>query len=222
MEQMDYVVASATDSHEIIRLLATVFSDSEPPAVAMALSFEDMERFLRVIVPQIIADGLTTIARDNETGTLVGVCLTDDFMSPPSIDLDGICEKFLPIFSMLEKLDNQFRAGNAISRGEYLHLFMLAVDREFAGCGIGYGLVQACVDNGLQKGYRVALTEATGRVSQHIFRKLGFADRFSVSYEDFVYDDENVFASIREHDSAILMDRVLVRTEKVKEQAART
>jgi ribosomal protein S18 acetylase RimI-like enzyme len=206
---MDYDVAKPSDLDDIVRLLAQVFSESEPPAVAMALSFGDMKHFLQLVVPRVILYGLTVTSRSKDTGKLAGVLLTDDFASPPALDLRQISPKFLPILSMLEILDEQFRRGRTVSPGEYLHLFMLAVDGQFAGRGIGQGLIKGCVDIGLQKGYRMALTEATGRVSQHIFRKNGFADRFSVSYRDFVYENKVVFASIREHEKAILMDKSL-------------
>lgn len=61
--------------------------------------------------------------------------------------------------------------------------------------------------NARQKGYRLACTEATGKISQHIFRKNGFTDRFTTSYADFLYDERAPFASIRHHGAAILLSR---------------
>jgi len=209
-EPMDYCVARPSEAEEIIRLLATVFSESEPPAVAMGLSSGDLEQFLQLFAHTAVAEGLTVLARCGDTGKLAGVLLTDDFASPPALDVSHISTKFLPILSMLETLDEQFRKGRTVSAGEYLHLFMLAVDEQFAGRRIGQGLVEACLENGFRKGYRRALTEATGRVSQHVFRKLGFVDRFSVSYRGFRYEDQVAFASIQGHESAILMDKSLV------------
>ena len=209
-EPVDYIVARPSDAEETIRLLATVFSESEPPAVAMGLSCGDMEQFLQLLAPKAIADGLTVLARNRATGKLAGVLLTNDFASPLALDLNQISKKFLPIISMLQALDEQFRSGRTISAGEYLHLFMLGVDRQFAGRKIGQGLVETCLKNGFRKGYRWALTEATGKVSQNVFRKQGFVDRFSVSYRDFLYENKVVFASIQEHENAILMDKALV------------
>ena len=206
---INYDVAKPSDSNEIVRLLASVFSQSEPPAVAVGLSVADFEQFLQLALPSVIPNGLTVIARSASAGELAGVLFTDDFATPPAPDLSRISPKFLPIFSMLETLDEQFRKGRTILPNHYLHLFMLAVDGRFAGQGIGQGLIRACIENGSRKGYRAALTEATGKVSQHAFRKNGFTDRFSVLYQNFVYENKTVFASIKEHEKAILMDRSL-------------
>jgi hypothetical protein len=45
-----------------------------------------------------------------------------------------------------------------------------------------------------------------------VFRKQGFEERFKVSYQDFMYDDKVVFASIQGHENAILMDKSLVQS----------
>lgn len=209
MQLLDYDVAKPSDADDIVRLLAKVFSESEPPAVAMALSGDEMKQFLQLVVPNVLPDRLTVTARSSGTGELAGALLTDDFACPLDLDVRQISPKFSPILSMLENLDEQFRKGRAIAPGNFLHLFMLGVDGRFQGRGIGQELIQACVENGSRKGYQIALTEATGKVSQHIFRKNGFADRFSVLYRNFLYEDRLVFTSIREHEKAILMDRSL-------------
>ncbi len=209
-ESVVYDIANQLDVEDVVHLIAAMFSQADPLAVAMGLSFRNLEHFLQPFAPRTIADELTLVARSRDTRKLVGVLLTDDFAFPPAVDLKQVSAKFLPIFSILETLDEQFRKGTAISPGEYLHLFMLAVDHRFSGHGIGQGLLKACLGNGFRKGYRKALTEATGTVSQHVFRKQGFRGRFSVAYRDFMYEGKTVFASIQGHESAILMDRSLV------------
>jgi ribosomal protein S18 acetylase RimI-like enzyme len=204
---VNYDIANPSDTDDVVRLLARVFSESEPPAVAMALSIADLEQFLGLVVPVIVPNALSVTARRAGGGELAGVLFTGDFATPFDFDLALVSPKFLPIFSMLDTLDEQFRQGRNISPGQYLHLFMLAVDRRSAGQGIGQGMVQTCLENGLRKGYRAAVTEATGKISQHIFRKNGFAERFSVAYRTFTYENRAVFASIQDHERAILMDR---------------
>ena len=210
LPKFDYSLATTADTDEIVDLLARVFSESEPPAVAMGLTFVDMKQFLGVVAPEIVSASLTVIARERDSGELAGVLLTDDFAQPPRLDHAQLSSRFAPIFSMLEELDEQFRMERTVLPGECMHLFMLGVDGRFAGCGIAKAMVAACLENGMQKGYRTAITEATGKVSQQVFRKNGFVERFTVSYRDFRYEGKPVFSDIREHDGAMLMEKSLV------------
>ena len=63
----EYDVAKPLDAEEIVRLLAMAFSESDPPAEAMGLSFRDIEQFLQLFAPRAIADGLTLVARSRDT-----------------------------------------------------------------------------------------------------------------------------------------------------------
>lgn len=135
--------------------------------------------------------------------------LTDDFAVPPEIGPNEISHKFLPIFALLETLDERYRTGRSILQGQYLHLFMLGVDQEFTGRGIAQRLVSTCLSHGLRKGYTHAVTEATGVISQGVFRKLGFEERERASYQDFKHEGQAVFRSIRGHEATLLMDRQL-------------
>jgi len=199
----------SSDTTAVVDLLARVFSVAEPPAVAMGLTQADLKQFVGLFCPKAATDGLTVVARAREAHQVVGVLLTDDFGVSPELDLNEVSDKFLPILTMLDGLDEQYRKGGSILPGQYLHLFMLGVDAHFAGRGIAHDLVAACLSNGRQKGYTHAITEATGCVSQHVFRKLGFTDRVWASYEDYRYDGRAVFASIRDHEATILMDRTI-------------
>lgn len=192
----------------MVRLLATVFAQSEPPAVAMGLSVSELEDFLRLLAPRAVADGLTVMARESQSGATAGVLLTDDLAVPPP-GSHCISRKFLPIFALLDALDEQYKHDRSIARGECLHLFMLAVDPRFAGQGIAHRLVQYCLENGRRKGYRLAVTEATGNVSQHVFSKLGFHERFRLLYREFRFEGKAVFSSIREHSGVVLMEKRL-------------
>jgi ribosomal protein S18 acetylase RimI-like enzyme len=126
----------ASDVDQMVHLLAAAFSAAEPPAVAMGLSYDELASFISLLAPRALDDGLTAVTRARSGNELVGVVLTDDFATPPPIELHRISKKFFPIFAMLDTLDAQYRLGRTIVRGEHLHLFMLAVDARFAGQGI--------------------------------------------------------------------------------------
>lgn len=150
---------------------------------------------------------MTVIARDRETGRLAGALLTEDAAAAPPQGLDGLSEKFDPIFEILGQIETEYREGRTIVPGQYLHLFLLDVAEEFARRGIGQQLVAACLRNGAAKGYTSALTEATNPVSQHIFMRQGFKRQAERSYGEYRFGGSAVFASIAEHGGPMTMDR---------------
>lgn len=170
-----YAVCEPDDADEMGRLLAETFTRRDPPAVAVGITSVEFEEFVKFFSSSAGRDGLTIIARDASTGAMAGALLTEDATSPPPAGIDQLTEKFDPIFDLLGQLDAQYRDGRTFVPGEYLHLFLLGVAEEFTGRSIGQHLVNTCLDNGVAKGYRLAVTEATNRVSQHIFRKLGLS-----------------------------------------------
>ena len=123
--------------------------------------------------------------------------------------MDQLSLKFDPIFHILGELESEHRGPSAPRWGESAHLLLLGVARSAERRGIAQGLVAACVQNAAMKSYRRAVTEATSKVSQHVFRKLGFADRVRGSYEHHRFEGRAVFASVAEHGGPILMDRSL-------------
>jgi ribosomal protein S18 acetylase RimI-like enzyme len=124
--------------------------------------------------------------------------------------LKRLSSKFEPIFDILGQLDDDYRQGNTVHPGTQLHLFLLGVAQAFGGRRVAQHLVALCIENGVRKGYRVAVTEATNSVSQHIFRKCGFVERVQRSYRDHRYKEHAFFTSIEGHFGPILMDRILV------------
>jgi ribosomal protein S18 acetylase RimI-like enzyme len=205
----DYSVYTASGSDEMVRLLGKVFTQGDPPAVAARLTASEFEAFVRLLCPKAEADGLTIVARSRETGEMIGVLLTEDSASEPPQGMDRLSAKFNPIFDMLDQLGVAYRDGRTVRAGESLHLFLLGVAQQFTGQGVAHQLVTNCVANGLRKGYRVAVTEATNRTSQHIFRKLGFVERARLLYRNYRFDGQAVFASIAEHGGTIQMDKLL-------------
>ena len=78
-----------------------------------------------------------------------------------------------------------------------------------AGRGVAHQLVAECLKHGASRGYRLAITEATNKVSQHIFRKQGFVSRVQRSYLTHRFNGREVFASIADHSGPMLMDKSL-------------
>jgi ribosomal protein S18 acetylase RimI-like enzyme len=206
---IEYGVYAAQDADAMVQLLGEVFSRRDPPAVAAGLTADEFEAFVRLFCPKAETEGLTIVARLAETGELVGALLTEDSASAMPAGMDRLSPKFEPIFDILGQLDAEYRGDRTLVPGESLHLFLLGVSDRVAGKGVARRLVAECLGHGARKGYRRAITEATNKVSQHIFRKEGFVERVARSYEAHRFDGRAVFASIAEHGGPILMEKPL-------------
>jgi ribosomal protein S18 acetylase RimI-like enzyme len=196
------------DLEEMADVLAESFSLGESMAVAIRLSKEDIWEIVKIFGPKAAAEKVTVIARSS-TGQMVGALLVQDFATGPPEGMNRIAPAFNPIGALLDGLDESYRQAKKIQPGNFLHLFMLGVPAAFQGKKIGQALVAECLMNGRQRGYRMAVTEATGNASQHIFRRLGFVERLAAKYADFEFEGRRVFASIEGTAGALLMDKQL-------------
>jgi len=219
--EIEYGPYVASDAEAMTRLLAEVFSRHDPLAFAVGVTAEDFENFVRPLCAKVSAEGLTYVARRSDTGRLVGVLLTEDTASPAPEELSTLDKKFDPVMGILGEIVAEYRAGKEPMLGESLHLFLLGVSDEVTRRGVGQELVRVVVENGARRGYRVAIAEVTNKVSQHIFRKLGFVSRAHRSYLDYRFRGEAVFAGIAEYGGPILMEKSLAPDTGSKSNAQR-
>jgi ribosomal protein S18 acetylase RimI-like enzyme len=208
-QPIEYGIYTAQDADAMARLLGEVFSRRDPPAVAVGLTAPEFEAFVRLYCPKAAAEGLTIVARHAGRLELAGALLAEDSASAPPGGMERLSPKFEPIFDILGQLDAEYRSGRPPHPGESLHLFLLGVAESAAGRGVAQHLVTTCLEHGARKSYQLSVTEATNTVSQHIFRKLGFAERVRRSYSSHRFAGRAMFASIAEQGGPILMDRSL-------------
>lgn len=204
---IEYGSYAPSDAEPMARLLGDVFSRRDPPAVAVGLTASEFEELVRLFCAKAVVEGLTIVARLAGTGEMVGALLTEDSASAPPDGIDRLSPKFDPIFDILGQLDAEYRGDRAARPGESLHLFLLGVADKVSGRGVARRLVAECLQHGGARGYRRAVTEATNKVSQHVFGKLGFVERARRSYAEHRFGGRAVFASIAEHGGPMLMDR---------------
>jgi ribosomal protein S18 acetylase RimI-like enzyme len=202
-------VCGPDDVDELVQMLAEVFTERDPPAVAVGLTAAEFEQLVSLYRERAAGGGLTVIARSAATGEMIGALLAEDAASQFPEGVERLSPKFDPIFDILTELETEYRRGRIVLPGDALHLFLLGVRRAFARQQIAQRLVAACIEGGARRGYRVAVTEATNNISRHVFRKLGFVDRAHRSYASYRFGGSAVFASIAEHQGPVLLDRDL-------------
>jgi GNAT superfamily N-acetyltransferase len=204
-----FSVCGPPDVDDVVSMLATAFAEGDPPTVAAGVTADEFGRLVELYRGKAGADGLSVIARSATTGELAGALLAEDSAAPFPEGAARLSPKFDPIFDILGELEGAYRPGRGISTGTSLHLFLLGVKQPFTRQRVAQGLVRTCIEVGARRGYRLAVTEATSSVSQHIFRKLGFVDRVRRSYRDYRFRGRAVFSSITDHEGPVLLDRTL-------------
>ena len=207
--EVDFGIPEEAELEAMSCLLAEEFSHFEPAAVALGIPCSQVRSQVEAFGQKAVSEQLTVIARQRNTHGILGALVTEDFFTPLTTDTQMAAPAFAPLGALLEGLDDQYRKVHTIEAGTHLHLFMLGVAAHATGRGVASRLVTTCLNNGRSRGYRTAVTEATGIVSQHIFRKLGFREMFVGSYQKFEFNGQRVFASIRETEGVILMARDL-------------
>lgn len=204
---MRYSILQPEDIEEATNILAETFTRYEPMTIAVQLPSEDLRKFVKSILIKTVNQSLSIIARNIQDKTLAGLVLTYDFFSTTEEQAVSLPASFKPIGYLLGKLEDKYMELVQHQKELALHIFMICVSNKFTGRQIGQKLVQYCLENGNRKGYKTALTEATNNTSQHIFRKAGFNELYTIFYKDFLYNGIPVFADIEGDSGTILMER---------------
>lgn len=207
--EISYGLLDSSDVEEMTNLLAEVFSRFEPMAVAAGMLYAEINRLVGLYCRQTLEDELTIVAREKRSNKLIGVMIAIDFAYPQPPGILEVAPNFEPVGALLNELEEKYRKENSLFPGKVMNLFMLAIVEDFAGKSVAQNLTMLTLKNGLKKGYERAVTEATSKASQHVFRKLGFVDLFQSRYSDFIYHDRHIFETITGSDAAILMQRNL-------------
>lgn len=205
---IDYEIFSMDDAPGALDVVTEAFINYEPMTAFKKVTPEAFQHFAGLLLPKADSEQLTIVARDPESGDIIGAMISEDIGNPPPEGLDTLDERFGPIFTLLEQLGNTyFETKPEPKPGEYAHLFMVGTRHTRKSRGVGINLVNLAVENARNRGYRIAFAETTGVISQHVFKNhIGFQQRHEIFYNDFDYEGEKVFAKIEGHPSCMLVD----------------
>lgn len=202
-----YELFDISDLDDVAATIAYVFSRYEPMAVTQSVSPDEIASLIKALGFKAAQESLTIVAKSKEEDEVIGVMLCDDFAAVMPESIPAPSKELLPILTLLDELDTQYKQGKSLSLNKYLHLSMLAVKPQHRGKKIAQNLVDISLENGIKKGYQEAVATATGEVSQHIFKQFGFTEQINVPYKTFIYQDTQVFGSLE--GSIILSNRDL-------------
>lgn len=193
-----------------IDCVSEVFTEAEPMSRFLGISREEFLVFANAVYPAMAEQGLSFVARDSQTGKIVGIRISEDYACSDMEEIPGLSPKFFPLFSILHQISEHFRQIREIPPGKYIHLFMVAVNSNYAGRGIAPTMNAIFFDYVRSLGFTHAVTEPTGAISQHILmNKFGFQLLHQIRYRDFEYEGRRVFANIQGHEGVMLLEKDL-------------
>jgi len=208
-EGLEYTLLGANDPATVADVVAQSFTDgSEPTALALSLGPEDLKQFVDTLLPKFLEEGLSIVARDGDTGELKGVQLNLELSLEMPIDPNQFAWA-APLLALAGALYEEYFQGQAPAPGESVHLFMIGVPKSSRGKGIAQHLLDLSLERARERGYRRAVVEASGVISQHLLHKAGFTTRIEIPYATFEYEGRLPFSNTGAHPSVQLMDRDL-------------
>ncbi len=193
------------DIDGVTKCLAATFM-REPMTKVLGITLEEFNHFAYLFVQKAAQEGLSILARDPNSEEVIGCLVAEDFVTDPPAGIETVCEKFYPIFALLGGLDEAYKETNPVVPGQLYHIFMVGVQRAYAGSGVIHKLNMAAERLAQSKGYKGAIGEATGPISYGIYTKRQlFKEVHSIAYRDFRFDGKAVFASVSDCESCRLL-----------------
>lgn len=204
-----YTILGETDFDQVAQVVALVFTDgSEPVTRELRVGSRDFVHFVRSLCPKFNRERLSVVAQNIATGEIVGAQLNDDMgseISNPAL----VYESLAPALALLDELDRLYFRDHVVEPNHYAHFFFTAVLPQYRERRISSQLLELSLSIAASNHYKKAVAEATGLLSQHILRKAGFEPRVEIPYGTFEYNGYRPFQHIKDHPSALLMDKAL-------------
>ena len=201
-----YEVLKDQDVGGAIHCLTTTFLTGEPMTRSLGISPRTFQDLAELICTKAASDGISVAAKDYDTGAMVGCLMSEDFegelLDPP----DTVPSDFAPFLALLSSLDENYKKAHPSYRNDLLHEFMMGVYPEYKGRNIGYHLVEANNQLGRMQGFKGAIAEVPGPISQRIFiDKHHYQVVDAIKYKDFRFQGKPCFEGIVDCDSCKLV-----------------
>lgn len=204
-----YDLLQTKDIADAAHCLALTFSSGETIFQVLGITMDEFLIFSEILCKKAAIDGLSFVAKDQQTDQLVGCFIVEDFITILPESMDRVTSKFEPISTLLGQLDENYKKQHLVQENEILHGFMLGVYKDYTGKGIGRNLTQMVYALGKIKKYKGIIAEAIGPISQKIFYNQGYELIDSVKYAEFEFKQKKPFAKMTNGESCQLVYKKL-------------
>lgn len=169
-----FSIMKQEDLEEVAELMASAFCSDEPLTKYAQISEKEFKNFVYAVCKQAVEDELTVIAREKKSGELAACRIVENFAESED-SMPGISEKFIPIFSILDKAS--FPLLERIKdKSKMAHFVTLAVGKKYRGIGLSKYMISLAIYLLQQKGYQYFYGEFTNSKSQEALKSVTCRD----------------------------------------------
>jgi GNAT superfamily N-acetyltransferase len=193
-----FCVESITDADckPMADLFAKTFCAGDPLELATGITEAEFAEMVCFDFPLLLRDNLTLALREKATGVMVGAFAALDAATPFENSTGKISPKFRPVASIVNTLHHPYMEQLKPAPGSCVYLYMIGIQSAWQGQGLAQALAMAMESRSRSLGYSKMVAITTNVLSFRIFTKLAFIEQTSRSYQNFVFENSPVFASI--------------------------
>jgi len=204
--EIAFSLLAKTDFCETVDMLTETFCRNDPIEVAMQVTHDEFRAMIKPELEAVIDNGLSVVARDRDSGRLVGALLAADILAETVDSRGKVSQKFDPISEIARDFHHFYLNTHALQVGHCLYLFVLGIHTDFFGLGFGKMLTREALTNARSKGYQSALSLTTNSVSTHLLKNFMFEPIKTQEYQTYKFRGQAVFSSITDHPGVNLME----------------
>ncbi len=198
-----------TDAEAAAELYTRVFLEDEPTTVRHAPDPARFLPFARRYVQWLAGKDLSYVAKDAQTGRVLGFIFCFDFLDDPAEESPALQEfilQFRHAVAMIDELEARHISRDSVAPGSVLHIFQIGVDRQGRRQGIAEALVRRILARAKERGFARLVADCTNPASERLFAQCGFFRAGFSSYDTFCRDGSCFFAGLEGGISLMIRD----------------
>lgn len=199
-------IIESQDFEETVDLCSQLFVNNEPITKSLQINYQEFRQLAEAYLRKAIMDRLSIVATE-DNGIIVGFVISENLMTIPPY-IHQLSHKFAAIHKFSQELRSSYFGKYQYYYWELfrtLHILLLGVKDEYKNQKIATNLIKENLRLAKLNYFSVVISELTGIPSQNLFRKIGFQEEVTLSYDSYIFAGEKIFSSIKESTSCKLM-----------------
>jgi len=154
-----------------------------------------------IFVDRAAEQNLSIIAVDEDTDRVEAVMLNEDWKEPPPMAFKELSTEWRPVRGAFNEVHTRFKSSQAyIEPGQMLHtLYFSCVRPDVRGAGVMTTMFNRSIRVAQDNNFREMCADTSSEPVAKVAQALGFDVSATLSYKEWMYHGENIFAELPKH-----------------------